>query len=145
MDELCFLKPQNGHSFSGAICSHSRHVIEFYEQFLSSYRLEQINYDFRKRDLKLEQSKKLFETALNKLIIELDLLVLDENQSIFTRINEYTYTSSIGRELSYLSEHTVHHFAIIRFIAESNGFNFSNYPDFGIAESTSIYRLSQSN
>lgn len=143
MDDSCFLDTTNTNSFSGAIGAHCRHVIEFYDQFLFSFSEFQIDYDSRKRNLNLEQSKQLTEAALLKLIQELDVLVLDEDQVIRTTINNQLYLSSIGRELSYLSEHTVHHFAIIRFIAELKGFSFNDYPDFGIAQSTSIYRLSQ--
>lgn len=143
MDDFCFLNSTDDNSFSGSISSHCRHIIEFYEQFISSYQVLEINYDSRKRNLNLERSKSLSEKVLNDLVIQLENLILDENQLLKTVINNQTYESSIGRELSYLSEHTVHHFAIIRFLAESKGFNFNRFPEFGIAQSTSLYRLSQ--
>ena len=45
------------HLFSGTIGAHSRHIIEFYEQFLNNYQLREINYDARERDLNLETNK----------------------------------------------------------------------------------------
>ncbi len=133
------------HQFSGTIGAHSRHIIEFYQQFLKTYQAKEINYDSRDRDLNLEIKKHLAENHIMTLISQLEVLTLNEDEIVVTIINEQKTISSVGRELSYLAEHTVHHFALIRFIAESNGLVFKEFPEFGIAKSTKHHRLSQGN
>lgn len=144
MSEVCYLETNPNHQFSGHIGAHSRHVIEFYEQFLKSYLSKEINYDARERDLNIENNKNTAKLKLTDLISKLEGVILNEDEIIVTIINQQKFISSIGRELSYLAEHTVHHFALIRFIAESNGFKFNAFPEFGIAQSTNLYRLSRS-
>jgi hypothetical protein len=145
MDENFYGLKNSKHTFSGTIGAHSRHIIEFYQQFLKNYQSKEINYDARERALNLETDKDLAEIQLLKLIDELEIIALNEDEIVATIINEQKIISSIGRELSYLAEHTVHHFALIRFIAESNGMLFNEIPEFGIAQSTSLYRLAQGN
>ena len=143
MDVNFYGLKNHNHAFSGTIGAHSRHIIEFYEQFLTNYKSREVNYDARERNLNLEVNIDLAKTQLSKLINQLDVIVLNEDEIIATVINQQKFISSIGRELSYLAEHTVHHFALIRFIAESNGMSFNEFPEFGIAQSTNLYRLSQ--
>jgi len=145
IDENFYGLKNPNHAFSGTIGAHARHIIEFYQQFLKHHKLKEINYDVRERNLNLETNKDLAEIQLLKLIGELEIIVLNEDEIVATIINQQKFISSIGRELSYLAEHTVHHFALIRFIAESNGMQFNEFPEFGIAQSTSLYRLSQGN
>lgn len=145
MDQNFYVLKNSKHTFSGTIGAHSRHIIEFYEQFLKNYQSREINYDERERNLNLEINMDLAENQLLKLINQLEIIVLNEDEIIATIINQQKIISSIGRELSYLAEHTVHHFALIRFIAESNGMLFNEFPEFGIAQSTNLYRLSQGN
>lgn len=145
IDESFYGLKNSNHAFSGTIGAHSRHIIEFYQQFLKNHQSREVNYDVRERNLNLETNKDLAEIQLLKMIGELEIIALNEDEIIATIINQQKFISSIGRELSYLAEHTVHHFALIRFIAESNGMQFNEFPEFGIAQSTSLYRLSQGN
>ncbi len=144
MDDNLYCNVLTGHSFSGSIGAHSRHIIEFYEQFLISLDDDLIDYDSRKRNKNIETTRQIAIEHLHIILSKLDALVLNDSKSIETKGNGEKSKTSLGREINYLSEHTVHHFALIRLLAELQGFKFDLCPDFGIAHSTSIYRLSQS-
>ena len=126
--------------FSGSsIGMHARHVIEFYQCILKENIENQgINYDNRKRDMLLQTNRGYFNTVAEIVIEQLGLL--DSNKlktplSIFsdeiTEIEPVTQQgsaneqcsvtehnsaigSSIGRELQYNLEHTIHHAALIK-------------------------------
>lgn len=144
IDDAMFTTRSARHTFSGSIGAHSRHVIEFYRQFITSFTTGVIDYDRRERNGEIENSRSLAIEELSQIAAELNKMNLNENDMIEYAGNNKITPTSIGRELGYLAEHTVHHFALIRLIAEAEGFSFASFPDFGIAKSTLSYRTSQS-
>lgn len=143
IDDDLFIARSEKHEFTGSIGAHTRHVIEFYRQFLTSLTAKEIDYDSRQRDQAIESSKTF---AIQNIIVlqnEINAIESDVQDSLCYR-NDKSYPSSIGRELCYLAEHTIHHFALIRLIAESKGFDFNQMPDFGVAPSTLKFRSLQS-
>ncbi len=122
--------------FSGSIGQHSRHIIEFYECFLDGYSAKKVNYDQRKRNIFYENDIHLIKKTVHNLMLNLEKITID-NTSIQITNNFNQCESSVLREIMFLSEHTVHHMAIIIILAEKNGFVFENeLKQFGFSVST---------
>ena len=131
------------------IGAHVRHIIEFYQCFLSGLDTDSINYDRRKRDPKCEKS---ISSAVDVLLnIKEEMVRLKENTSseINLTLNAYTDTNgsvikvktSVIRELLFLQSHATHHMAMINLLLQQSGHKSSG--DFGVATSTLIYRKQQ--
>ncbi len=128
-----------------SIGQHVRHVLEFYLCLSKGLTIGHVDYDKRVRNLSLETDPSYA------------IMVLDELSAIFcceeiedvTLINSIEYNgllldanSSVSRELIYLIEHSIHHYAIIG-IALRSHLNYVNIPEnFGIAYSTTKHRQS---
>ncbi len=122
------------------IGKHFRHIIDFYDRFVNQ--VPSVNYDLRKRDLEIETSK---DAALSKLKSLKEQLAVFKNMDSSLKIvlyqgdipnskNSNSVNSSLGRELRYLIEHTVHHYAIISMFIKHLGYSVPY--GFGMAQST---------
>ena len=128
------------------IGQHTRHIIEFYTCLIEQSRQEEsceINYSSRQRDYLIETVPEHALLVLDQIAGNLPLIDLlkpcslnaDEHGS-----DNITVSSTIGRELIYNIEHTIHHLAIVR-IALYSTLPPLKLPDhFGIAPSTIRYR-----
>jgi len=125
------------------IGKHYRHIIDFYDRFIDQFPL--VNYDLRNRDLEIETNKDaaiikinyLREALKNYEIKDISKkIALYQGDMPFSR-NEFIVNSSLGRELRYLIEHTVHHYAIIAMFLKYFGYSVPR--GFGIAQSTLDY------
>jgi hypothetical protein len=120
MDDKQFSTPLRIFSDS-SIGMHARHILEFYQCLLMQCNQKQvINYDKRKRDLMLQSNLEYFTLTVNSVIETLENLdtnmlnhplsiTSDDEGDQATPIN-----SSLGRELQYNLEHTIHHAAFIK-------------------------------
>jgi uncharacterized damage-inducible protein DinB len=131
---------------SGAtIGQHVRHILEFYLLLVSCSFSGTICYDKRERDVRIESDKKFASNTIDRLLKGIKML--DENQSLifegdFTAdgSSQNTIQSSIGRELAYCIEHSIHHQAIIKAGLISLGMGNLANNQFGVAYSTIRYR-----
>ena len=116
--------------------SHLRHILEFYECFLDGLVTLQIDYDARKRDEAVENSRAAATGKICSIIRRLETTLSLRGDSIVgVPMEEYGYlTSSVGRELQVLSSHTIHHFALIAMTLRAHG--VAVHADFGMAPST---------
>lgn len=134
------------HSSIGA---HIRHAIEFFQCLLvgldanADTKEQHIDYDKRQRDTRLEVDKQYAITVLEQ--IKKQILTLD-NPHLTVTVNEtvspeqtgtYHVTSTVARELMFVHSHMVHHFGIVKLLAEQQ--NISVTDDFGKAPSTLVY------
>ena len=126
-----------------SIGQHVRHILEFYICLSQGIESGVVDYDSRTRNMSLEDDPNYAN------------VILDELNNIFCKGNvEDTYltnmiefngvsiasNSSVSRELVYLIEHSIHHYAIIA-IALRNEFSHIEIPShFGVAYSTSKYK-----
>jgi hypothetical protein len=125
--------------------SHLRHIIEFYRVFLDGVGSSRVDYDARRRDLRLERSRSAAEGALYSIINALaSMPQLRSESAVQVRMEDAPASagdcwleSSVGRELQALSSHTIHHFALIAMCLRQNGIEVD--PDFGMAPSTLRY------
>ncbi|OEF30028.1 DinB family protein [Vibrio rumoiensis] len=109
-----------------SIGSHLRHIIDMYFSLMGHTKHQDlVNYDQRRRGAQVETCR---ETGLQELqLIKTWLLCLskDELQATLTIQSETSIyqqhvceiTSSLQRELLFVSSHTTHHFAVMRVTA----------------------------
>jgi hypothetical protein len=129
--------------------SHLRHILEFYECFLSGIEWLRIDYDARRRDETVESSRLAASDRIRLLIRRLEhdprlledtaLLVRIEDAAV--RAGDPWLSSSIGRELQVLSSHTIHHFALLAVTLLAHGVAVD--PDFGMSPSTIRFKSTQ--
>jgi uncharacterized damage-inducible protein DinB len=126
-----------------SIGMHVRHILEFYT-CLQVQSESILNYDSRERNGLLETLPALAIESISAVITWVDQ-VQEEQDITFTNNdvqNGENCCTSLSRELQYLSDHTVHHMAILKliFLYELPDINIDPY--FGYAFST-IKNLTQ--
>lgn len=126
-----------------SIGQHVRHVLEFYMCLSQGIKTEVVNYDKRLRNLSIENDPNYANVILDELTSIFCLQDI-EDRSIknVTEFNgtEVSSNSSVSRELVYLIEHSIHHYAIIA-ISLRNEFSHVEIPsDFGVAYSTTKHK-----
>ena len=131
---------------SGAtIGQHIRHILEFYLLLVSGSFSGIINYDKRERDMRIETDPGFTANVIDRLLSGID--TLDETQAVkfeadYSRngSSQNNISSSVGRELAYCIEHSIHHQAIIKAgLIDLNLKELVN-EQFGVAYSTIRYR-----
>lgn len=131
---------------SGAsVGQHIRHILEFYLLMISGSIEGVISYDKRQRDLRIENEQEYAMRILNKITKSLDLLkvedpVLFEGDFTVDSTGKNSIISSVGRELAYCIEHSIHHQALIKAGLIGMGMPALTDEHFGVAYSTIRYR-----
>ena len=129
------------------IGQHTRHIIEFF-----SCLLEQgtnlpdpvINYAIRRRDYLIESNTEHALKAVDDISAKLNSL--DTEINCMLDCSEHgqpglLVPSTIGRELIYTIEHTIHHLAIVKIALKSILPSLEIPEHFGVAPSTLRHRL----
>jgi uncharacterized damage-inducible protein DinB len=126
---------------NASIGQHTRHIIELAQALLLGYKTGEVEYDKRKRDVKIETDTAFAYSLLDALTTEmntenknLQLVVTDNNTGKQTSI-----ATSYFRELVYNTEHTIHHMALIRVALREMQLEIVD-EQFGVAPSTLKYR-----
>lgn len=125
--------------YGSSIGSHTRHIIELYQQLLRGYETGVVDYDNRQRNLLIEESVDVAIEAIANIISQIDRP--DKPfymQSLYFREGK-VMESTYYRELLYNVEHCIHHQAIIKIAFEELGCE-NVAEDFGVAKSTMAYR-----
>lgn len=131
---------------SGAtVGQHMRHILEFYLLLVSGSFEGNISYDKRERNQKIETSLSFAVDTINLLIPALSLLKEKDPVELEADYTEYGSSvnivqSSIGRELAYCLEHSIHHQALIKAGLIAAGLAHTVDINFGVAYSTIRYR-----
>lgn len=134
---------------SGAsIGQHIRHILEFYLLLVSGSFSGTISYDKRQRDIRIEEDTAVAVQTVNRLLAGIDTLV--ESHPVKLECDYSTgekaqnlIDSSVGRELAYCVEHSIHHQALIKVgLIALDVVHLSN-EHFGVAYSTIRYRNDQ--
>lgn len=125
-----------------SVGKHVRHLLEFYREYFRSNADSSTGalcYDNRQRDIELENSRR---AALDEISLVQKKLKLIPNKITDLALAAIVHpdqpaqliASTSQRELLYLFDHTIHHMAIIKFIAQKHG---AILPDnFGLSPST---------
>jgi uncharacterized damage-inducible protein DinB len=129
----------------GTIGQHMRHILEFYLLLVSGSFTGTISYDNRERNPKIENSLSFAIDTINLLVPAMGLL--KENDPVGLEADYTTdgssgntVVSSVGRELAYCIEHSIHHQALIKAGLIVTGSSDVIDENFGVAYSTIRYR-----
>jgi hypothetical protein len=131
------------------IGGHIRHILEFYLLLVSGSVSGIISYDTRKRDKKIESDPVHASKTIDMLLYGINRI--DEEKPIKLEADFSSYggyinriSSSVGRELAYCIEHSVHHQALIKAGLIALGLKELIDENFGVACSTIRYRQKES-
>jgi uncharacterized damage-inducible protein DinB len=135
LEDSCWTRPAG----NLRIGPHVRHVIEFYQCFLDGLDRGEIDYDSRRRNANIENSRPAALRALKSVreqLREVSRVRLDIEIRVCE--DEASLQSTVGRELSCLLNHTIHHMALIAIALNLFGVRVDR--TFGVAPSTLRYR-----
>lgn len=127
-----------------SIGKHVRHIVEFFDCLLDGIPDGMVNYDLRKRSLRLETEPM---HALERIaLIQREIPEIREAnfalQADFGNGNQ-DFPTSVSRELAFCMDHCVHHLALIRAGMLQHFPSIAVEEDFGVAFSTLRYLQQQ--
>ncbi len=124
---------------NATIGQHIRHMLEFYQAIDVAHKTGEIDYDDRKRSLKMESSIEFAKESIE--VIKKNMVTYTEDKQIAMSGNysldsekSSTISTSLSRELAFSMEHTIHHLAIIKNALVIQGVKLEE--NFGVAPST---------
>ena len=133
-----------------SIGQHVRHVLEFYLCLFQALDTNQICYDERERDVRIETDPKFAGAVINKILTQLDTLA-KADRPLKLKVNfsgnpenELFLETSLYRELAYNLEHSIHHQALIKIACKQLGIEDGLSETFGVAPATIRYRNKKS-
>lgn len=131
------------HAFNATIGQHYRHCLDHFDMFFRQFGSGEINYDLRERHLDLEacpaadlRQSRHFES----MISQLDELSFSKPIRLSAGVGNETInlcSTTLARELYYVTAHTIHHFALIAVIGSYLKLCLPR--NFGVAPSTVAY------
>ncbi len=131
------LKTLNG----STIGQHTRHILEFYVEFIHGYKSGTVCYDNRKRNTDFETSQIIISSKIGHIIGSLKDCDLSKAIKIKSNhgLKDFTNTqcdSSVLRELIYALDHTIHHLAIVKIALDIEFKHIQSSKNLGVAPST---------
>lgn len=111
--------------FQSSIGAHARHVLDHYQAFLDGLQSESghIDYDARARESAIETDRNIAIDKFTTMIGHIEKI--DDYQQVFSVSMDVGHlhaseiipqSSTVGRELTFLHSHTIHHEALVSFI-----------------------------
>ena len=147
MVERLLVEARAGFVYAQAVGPHVRHIIEHYQALLGALSQGEgcVDYDARLRDLRVQTDPTKTLAALQQLTTAFTTLAEDPhlnlNTALTTRLQagtsgelELQVSTTLGRELLFLSSHTVHHYALLGQYCRAAGVEMGH--DFGKAPAT---------
>jgi uncharacterized damage-inducible protein DinB len=126
---------------SGSIGAHVRHCLDHVHAVLEAVPGGVVSYDHRARQVALEQCRELAAEALRAAVARLDGLGRQAADAPVTLVSQVDragrrvqVASSLGRELVFALQHTIHHQATVAVLLAERGVPVSR--TFGYAPST---------
>jgi DinB family protein len=146
VDDATYSRKRDGGSSMGA---HYRHVLDHFICLAEGLRDGHVDYDRRERNPKLENSVEDARFVTESLLQEfraLDSATLNRGCTVayavgYREAEAQSVPSNVAREVMFCVGHAIHHYAIIKMVAEQMGVRLM--PNFGIAPSTIKYLESQ--
>lgn len=142
LDDVVYASPRGAWASVGA---QYRHVLEHYACFLDGLVTARVDYDARARDARIEASRAVALSATRGVLAAIERLDPNDDPAIAVQMDSGSGSegpdwraSSVGRELQFLSSHTVHHYALIKLLLEGAGVELAS--GFGVAPSTLTYQ-----
>ena len=134
--------------YGSSMGGHLRHCLEHYQSFLAGVGGGKVDYDDRRRDVRIETSTAVALQTLHEVEAALrEALDRGLPEGLLVKmdcgLSEIEWQpSTVGRELQFLVSHTVHHFAMIGGICQKLGVPMED--GFGVAPSTLRHRAGAS-
>lgn len=124
------------------IGDHYRHILDHFSCLLAGLPGRSVNYDERDRDTRIADDREFAAWTTESLLEGVNRLhsgTLAEPLQVTYSVGygtpgPDTMVSTVGREIAFAVSHAVHHYAIVRLLAE--GFGTKLPADFGVAPST---------
>lgn len=143
-------RPSGASAYVDPIGAHLRHVIEHYEALLQPRLPGVIDYDERPRDRELQTNPDVALRRLHALLRRLeDRTAADLDAAVRVRgrgglAGEFGFavSSSVGRELVFVTSHAIHHYALLRPHCMQHGIAIA--ADFGRAPATVAHETAAS-
>lgn len=131
-DQYC-AKPSS--PFKSSIGEHFRHILDHYHALMLGMNAGHVDYNQRTRQSNVETSLEIAVSNWQQINNWLDTLEDKDHERILKVVTEHNIVNStLGRELSFISSHAVHHFAFIRLLASA--YEVSLPKDVGVAPAT---------
>ena len=135
--------------FGSTVGGHYRHCLDHFQSLLQGLDANEINYDDRERNPRIENDRAFALTETRRILRGLASIstpFLDCPINVRSKVNyELDAASSIGstfgRELMYAVAHTIHHYALIAVMCSV--LEVPVHAGFGIAPSTLKYHAEQ--
>ena len=133
---------QNNNSSIGA---HMRHSLEFIQIIVEQAESGTIDYESRIRNTIYESDPEAAKIGFAKIIQQLTSLIDDMGANKVVEVMEtpgfgiekIPVASSLGREVLFGIQHSIHHFAVVKILAANNDIEFSK--DFGVTSATQAH------
>src|SRR6201981_1592615 len=131
-----------GTPFNASVGQHYRHVLDHCQSLIRGQRAEEINYDARERNQRLQSEVTYASIATCDVLRALKKYTnetLARDCKVITTVG-YSASqptcleSNVSRELAYCVGHAIHHFAILRLICHE--IDITVPAEFGVAPST---------
>jgi hypothetical protein len=135
--------------FGSTVGGHYRHCLDHFQSLLQGLDADEINYDHRERNPRIESDRMFALTETHRIrrgFASISTPFLDCPISVRSKVNYELDTapsigSTVGRELMYAVAHAIHHYALIAVIC---GLLEVPVPaGFGVAPSTLKYHAEQ--
>jgi len=133
---------------NATIGQHIRHILEFYQRVIVGAEYDEICYDDRERDQRIESDpdyaiKLIYELTSSLNRFQEDKHIIFKASYSDNEVDKERISSSLKRELAYALDHTVHHLAIVKIVLSVE--NVKVDPTLGVAPSTLRYNHEYSN
>jgi uncharacterized damage-inducible protein DinB len=136
--------------FGSAVGEHYRHCLDHFQSLLQGLDADEINYDHRERNPRIEKDRHFALTETQRLLrgfASISTPFLDCTIKVRSKVNYEldaapSIGSTVGRELMYAVAHAIHHYALIAVMC---GMLEVAIPvGFGVAPSTLKHHAAQS-
>ncbi len=136
-------------AFNACIGGHYRHCLDHFTSLLRSLDAEEVDYDQRERDMRIESQPDFALALTRQLRARFDQLPLGALDMKVRARCEVSYAhgdspetgSTFGREMVYAIAHATHHYALISVMARLMDAKLPEH--FGIAPSTVAHKARQ--
>ena len=138
-------------AFNASIGGHYRHCLDHFQSLLDALDADEVNYDHRKRDLRIETERGFAIAETRRIFTGCDWIPAEWlHRTILVR-SKVSYgdgeapamPSTIGRELMYAVAHAIHHYALIGVMCGMQGVPLP--AGFGVAPSTLKHQANEAN
>ncbi len=136
-------------AFNSAVGEHYRHCLDHFQSLLDGLDANEVNYDHRKRDPRIENDRKFALAETHRTLNACQSIpenFLGGPINVRSKVNydideAPRIASTVGREFMYVVAHAIHHYALIAVMC---GLMKMPVPaGFGVAPSTLKYHAAQ--